>query len=449
MKSLINLPRLLFPLLSLFAACGSAQVEQPIPPPDARYKADILLIVAHPDDDTGISSYLAKAVLDEGKSAAVIFTTRGNSGPNAVGTEQAKALGDVREMEARRSLAARGITNVWFLPGLDTATQDVLHSLENVSHGECLEEIVRLIRLTRPEVILTWLPAYVAGENHGDHQASGVMAVEGFDMAADPTAFPEQVTPPRQRLGINNYGEGLHPWQAKKLYFFSDASHPEFLKGHGPVYLATDKSRSKGISFSEINRLAWKEYASQVDFSDQVLRYYTDMPEYLVLGKSMVPAQPTEDVWSGIDAKVVGERATSAQPATGDEPALELGGAWHFYRQFYPAHGLKALEALMPPQTALGAYRQLWVPLLLRNPSREVAEIHLQVNTPQGWTGDIQEKTYHLEPGATYPVQLYLYAPSDSGNQPPQSVHWTATLNGHSIGELSLQVYSEYNGVPQ
>src|SRR4051812_30678327 len=158
-----------------------AQVQPPIPHPDERYKADILVVVAHPDDDTAVSTYLARAVFDEGKRVAVVFTTRGNSGPNAVGMEQSKALSDVREMEARRSLAERGITNVWFLRGQDTPTQDVLHSLETLGHGEALEETVRLVRLTRPEVIMTWMPAYVAGENHGDHQASGIVAIEAFD----------------------------------------------------------------------------------------------------------------------------------------------------------------------------------------------------------------------------------------------------------------------------
>ena len=176
-------------VLFISAAQTYAQVQPAIPAPDDRYKADILVVVAHPDDDTGVSTYLEKAVLDDGKRVAVIFTTRGNSGPNAVGMEQSKALADVREMEARRSLAARGITNVWFLRGQDTPTQDVLHSLETLGHGAALEEVVRLIRLTRPEVVLTWMPAYVAGENHGDHQAAGVVAVEGLGHAHNPTVF--------------------------------------------------------------------------------------------------------------------------------------------------------------------------------------------------------------------------------------------------------------------
>src|SRR6201996_57279 len=179
----------------------------PIPKPDDRYKADILLVVAHPDDDTGILNYIARASLDQHKRVSVIFTTRGNGGGNSVGVEQAKAMADEREMEARHSLALSGISNIWFLRGSDTPTQDVLHSLETLGHGEALDEVVRLIRLTRPEVILTWMPGYVAGENHGDHQASSVVANEAFDMAGNPVAFPEQLDAPRKTQGIANYGE--------------------------------------------------------------------------------------------------------------------------------------------------------------------------------------------------------------------------------------------------
>jgi LmbE family N-acetylglucosaminyl deacetylase len=163
--------------------------------------------------------------------------------------EQGRAMADERKMEARRSLAASGITNIWFLHGSDTPTQDVLHSLETLGHGQALDEVVRL---TRPEYVITWMPAYVAGENQGDHQAFSMVATEAVDMAGDPTAFPEQVAAPRQYQDISNYGEGLHPWQAKKLYYFSDASHQDFLAHHGPTYLASDVSRSKGVPYATL-----------------------------------------------------------------------------------------------------------------------------------------------------------------------------------------------------
>ena len=84
--------------------------------PDARYKADILLVVAHPDDEGAATAYLARAI-DEGKRVAVVYGTRGGNGGNEVGTEQASGLAAIREIEARRANATLGISNVWFLDG--------------------------------------------------------------------------------------------------------------------------------------------------------------------------------------------------------------------------------------------------------------------------------------------------------------------------------------------
>lgn len=437
-------------LILLGALRIAAQTQPAIPAPDSRFKADVLVVIAHPDDDTAVSTFLAKAVFDQDKRVAVVFTNRGNAGPNAIGMEQSKALADVREIEARRSLAARGITNVWFLNGQDTPTQDVLHSLETLGHGQALEAVVRIIRLTRPDVILTWMPAYVAGENHGDHQAAGVVAVEAFDLAGNPTAFPEQLTAPRWHGGIANYGEGLHPWQPKKLYFFSDASHPDFLKGHGPTYLASDISRTKKIPYAQINRQAWHYYATQLDFNQQTLDYFLNMPEYFVLGKSLVPSAVTDDVWAGISGKPI----AYAPPPQYRAPvrsgiSLALGGPWAFYRQFYRAHGLKALEGLVPPQTALSWDHQLWVPLLLRNDTGRPADITLHANLPAEWSGDTHDRLYHLEPGTAYPVQLFLTAPASSNQSSPERLSWTALHHSAVAGQAHLAVYMEFDGVSQ
>src|ERR1700749_4577392 len=120
---------------------------------DARYKADILLVVAHPDDEGAATAYLARAI-DEGKRVAVVYGTRGGNGGNEVGTEQASSLAAIRGIEGRRANATLGITNVWFLDGKDTEGQDVLVSLANCQHGAALEQLVRIVRLTRPEVVL-------------------------------------------------------------------------------------------------------------------------------------------------------------------------------------------------------------------------------------------------------------------------------------------------------
>ena len=203
-------------------------------PPDARYKADLLVVVAHPDDEIMAAAYVAREI-DEGKRVAIVWTTRGDGGTNDVGPEQATAMGDIREVEGMRGAASLGITNMWNLGGPDTPTQDPLESLETCNHARCLDRLVRIVRLTRPDVILTWLPLGVTGENHGDHQASGVLATEAFDMAGDPTVFPEQVTPAGEPKRNQNRLEGLRPWQPQKIYYFSNPTHMDFFTAQGPA----------------------------------------------------------------------------------------------------------------------------------------------------------------------------------------------------------------------
>src|SRR5713226_5141881 len=376
------------------AAAFGAEIAKapPAPRPDDRFKADILVIVAHPDDETAVTGYLAKAIFDEHRRVAVVFGTRGDGGGNAMGNAQAAALGAEREIEARRALAFFGVMNVWFLGGPDTPGQDVLRSLETWNHGAALAQAVRLVRLTRPEVILTWLPLYVAGENHGDHQASGVIATEAFDLAGDPTAFPEQISPPRDRQNISNLTEGLQPWQPKKLYYFSDASHTDFLEGKGPRYATTGVSPSRGVPYYRLAAEEMTFHLTQGD-SGQLAKEaiakgdfkYLEQPVLLILGKSLVKSSVTSDVLDGI-----AEGRSQFAPVPGYRPpnreglSIELGGPWSFYREFWKAHALDHLAALLStPEVAIAPGERLHLPLVIQNATAETHNVELSATIPQ------------------------------------------------------------------
>jgi len=79
-----------------FRSGASAQISAP----DQRYKVDLPVIVARPDDDIFVSGYLAPAIFDQHKKVAVVCCTHGDSGTNSEGREHAQALGLAREMEA-------------------------------------------------------------------------------------------------------------------------------------------------------------------------------------------------------------------------------------------------------------------------------------------------------------------------------------------------------------
>src|ERR1700753_299133 len=96
-------------------------------PADPRFKADILVVVAHPDDEVMVTAYLAREIYDNHKRVALVYQTAGDGGNNDVGPEQAAALGNIRQIEGRRAVGSLGITNVWLLGGHDSASQNVLN----------------------------------------------------------------------------------------------------------------------------------------------------------------------------------------------------------------------------------------------------------------------------------------------------------------------------------
>lgn len=430
-----------------------AQVTRPIAPDD-RFKADILVVVAHPDDETEVTGYLARAIFDQHKRVAVIFGTRGDGGGDAAGQEQAAALGAEREIEARRALAVLGVTNIWFLGGPDTPGQDVLRSLETWNHGSCLGQVVRLIRLTRPEVILTWLPDYVAGENHGDHQASGVIATEAFDLSGNPTAFPEQLAAPRDRDNIGNLTEGLHPWQAKKLYFFTDATNPAFQSGKGPRFSMDDESPSQKTPYYKIAAEEMSYHLTQGDSGQMAANAikkgdYTSFrqPELLITGKSLVPGSVTGDIFEGITAEPI---PFSPPPGYKLVPrsglSMELGGPWSFYHAFWQAHGLAHLATLLP-DVGVNVYpaERIQIPVLLHNDTDSDATVTINATFPAGWS-DTSGNGNYLVP-AHQEAALYIKAKT-AGND-VQTLSINAQAPGANLPPIDIVVHPDRAALPQ
>lgn len=455
----VRVTRLVMLLAVLLARplCAQLQEAPASPPPDDRLKADILVFVAHADDDTLLYAYLARAIYDEHKRVAVIYTTIGEHGENRVGYEQGAALALVREQEARSALAALGVFSVWFLgaPNVPSPLEDPLGSLERWPHGLTLEKTVRLIRLIRPEVVITWLPDYVVGENHCDHQAAGILATEAYDLAGDPLVFPEQVTPPLDHRGFGNLTEGLHAWQPKKLYFVSDASHADFLQGVGPVYSGKGVSPSRGIPYSRIVAQEVSYYLSQSEglpakqalASGNTRDYET--PVHLIFGKSSVKSSVTGDVFEGVSPGSV-----RFAPPRGNEPesphglSLELGSPWHFYRQFWKAHNLDHLAQLHAPEIGLkdGQTAPCTVLLLIRNDTDHGSEVRLTVALPAGWKELQGTARYPVPAHDVYPVRAEFVALATS--QPEwKTVTWNADADGTRVGSVSLRVFSAPSGL--
>jgi LmbE family N-acetylglucosaminyl deacetylase len=455
-----NVCAVILPLVFLLPA--AAQQARQMPQPDERYKADVLLVVAHPDDEGAATPYLARAI-DEGKRVAVVYTTRGSSGANEVGSEQAGALGEIREIEARRANAFLGITSVWFLNGRDTASQNVLQSLANWGHGESLQELVQLVRLTRPEVILTFLPGTFVGEDHGDHQAAGVLATEAFDLAGDPTVFPEQVAGPTRRLEI--FLENLRPWQAKKIYYFADADREDIFRGLGPEYPVKDISKTSKHAYWRMALDSFRLHETQAkNFSDSIANMNDAQLEKLVTsnwgdlqhfvrGRSLVGGSLTGDIFDGITPDSVAFAPPEKAPRSAS-PTLsaELGGPWTFYDDFRRAHGLQNLPHPEPPEIALQYGTTLVIPIWLRNPVAAPQTITLSVELPTGWTAQSGAETLRVGPKQVASTRMEIAlppAPDDGKKKELQEVTINAKSEGKSIGVIKLRVELRKRALPE
>lgn len=459
---------------------------QTIKGPDERMKADILVVVAHPDDEGGVTPYLARAIYDEHKRVAVVFATRGGSGGNDFTREHGPALADIREQEARAACAKLGITNVWFLDGKDTASQNVLNSLANWGHGANLEALVRIVRLTRPEVIISWLPGIFIGENHGDHQASGVLATEAFDLAGDPVAFPAHVAGASKRLEI--YLENLTPWQPEKLYFFSDADDQKQFAGSGPAYSIKEISPSQKKPYWRLAMDAATPHLTQFPaeiqqmtaMSDEQINKFMDDPQHswwsepmtLIFGKAVEGGAKTKtlDVFAGAtDAFVRAEPSGPKVPNVAKSPdsvvmsvseysgpldgRMAIGGVWDYYQKFRVAHDLSTGSQPSVPEIAIKSGGVVSVPFHMMPPPRGPRTVRISCDLPSGWKIVSGGGEFLLPADYSGEMRVDVQTPEvkkeDLKNEQTRQIVVRASTEGRPIGEVRLNVLLKAGGLPQ
>jgi len=126
-----------------------------------RTNQRLLLIFAHPDDESfALGGTIAKAAA-EGVEVWLAVATRGEAGKTA-GVCTEGQLAAVRERELRQAAGILGIAQVRFLDYLDK-------EVAGAPPLEMLEKLVSLIREFRPQVIITFGPDGASG--HRDHRA--------------------------------------------------------------------------------------------------------------------------------------------------------------------------------------------------------------------------------------------------------------------------------------
>jgi len=161
-------------------------------------KADILVVTAHPDDaEFGASGTIAKWI-KEGKQVVYIVCTDGEKGTEDVSLKP-EALAALRKKEQRAAAKVLGVREVVFLGYPDGGLEDC-HELRR--------DIVRHIRMYRPDIVLTANP-YRRYIWHRDHRISGVVTLDAvYPFARNGPSYPELIQ------------EGLKPHSVKHIYLW-------------------------------------------------------------------------------------------------------------------------------------------------------------------------------------------------------------------------------------
>ncbi len=162
----------------------------------------VMHITAHPDDEN--NALLARQSHGQGLRVILATATRGNGGQNEIGPEIFEALGVLRTEELRAAHRFDGAEQL-FGRAIDFGYSfSVDETFRKWGKDEILGDYVRLIRMTRPDVLITMRPDLPGGGQH--HQASAILGLEAFRAAGDPNRYPKQIA------------EGLPAWQPSKVY---------------------------------------------------------------------------------------------------------------------------------------------------------------------------------------------------------------------------------------
>ena len=256
--------------------------------------ATVLHTVAHPDDENGaLLTWLSRA---RGIRTGLYSTTRGEGGANLIGSELFDALGIVRTEEHLAAVRYYGI-DLFFSSAVDFGYSKRLdETLEKWDYQMLLEDMVRLIRLYRPDVVISRFQGN-RQDGHGHHQASGVVTLEAFRAASDVNRFPEHLS------------EGLQPWQPKKLYISRSRWRRSNTQTSDTPVLKIDTGEYNallGLSYAQIARQGLSYQRSQGVGQTRASKGAAVAELRLV--DTTLPDQPNpeESLFDGIDTTIMG-----------------------------------------------------------------------------------------------------------------------------------------------
>ena len=143
----------------------------------------ILLIFAHPDDESfGLGGTIAKYT-HQGIPVDLICATRGEKGTRFKVPAHIET-GVARESELRTAGFVLGIRNIYFLDYIDG-------ELDKLDTAQIAGKIIEIMKKVQPEVVITFGPDGITG--HPDHITIGRAATRAFNQLKGTPFIPRKL----------------------------------------------------------------------------------------------------------------------------------------------------------------------------------------------------------------------------------------------------------------
>jgi len=244
-----------------------------------------MVVMPHPDDECFASASTIARYAAEGATVSLVTMTRGGAGLwNGRASGDLRRLTDVREDELRAAADALGVafTEVFDYP--DGALEKVEEVEE--TRKRFIGDIVRCLRVHRPQVVLTFGPEGVYG--HPDHKVVSRIVVQACAESGDPSAYE-----------LERLATGLAPWSPTKLYFQSATTQTvDILKLPAPPPITT---RVSITGFEDAKTRAFAAHRTQTQEWEPLRKMIASMGSVEVF--SLVGASPAlseDDLFAGI-----------------------------------------------------------------------------------------------------------------------------------------------------
>jgi LmbE family N-acetylglucosaminyl deacetylase len=224
----------------------------------------VLMIGAHPDDeDTQIVAWLSRGRHIE---TAYLSLTRGDGGQNVIGNELGEGLGVIRTEEL---LAARRIDGArqYFTRAYDYGfSKNAQEAFTQWPHDSLLLDVMTVVRAFKPHVIIAVFTG-TPRDGHGQHQASGILSREVYDLSADTVRFPRSATAGHGAWTVSKFYRGTFFQRENATLTFNVGEYDPILGRSYAEIAAISRSQHRSQAFGSLQPLGARTDAVQREAS--------------------------------------------------------------------------------------------------------------------------------------------------------------------------------------